>query len=402
MAHQRGMASATVTDPVQKLFVDRVREFKSANKGLDEKHSKAMEEEMVRLKRVYAIQDESKLASIDTKFPQEHHVSLHDIDEDREQREAMDAGKYTVRKVGKRESELIASTPDQSPREMDLPSINKPDPIYLINNQGPPRPIQVGEIIDDREADVSQKMTVKQLEEDMLVIKFGENMPTIHDDKSPERDAVNYPRLPIPEDLPPRRYHIIPESWFQIFYPKTGVTGPYAFFAGLATFMLSKEHLVVEHEFATALSTTIILSYAITKFGPKAREYLHNMAKKEYDGWDMWQKGNIDFLDKMITHYKNSMNHSLDELYEIRKQDVEAQLECEHRSRLKKIHDETKRRLDYLVAVADSQRQINHANMVNWVISNAVASFGPKQESEVLDSCIGNLRQLASKNANLI
>lgn len=396
------MASASVTDPVQKLFVDRVREFKSSNKGLDQKHSKAMEEEMARLRRVYQIQDESKLTSIEVKFPQEHHVSLHDIDEDREQRAQMDAGNYNVRQIGQKTSELLATIPDQTPREMDLPHINKPDPMYILNNQGVPRPPQVGAILDDRECDVSKKMTVKQLEEDLLVIKFGDNMPTVHDDKSPERDTVNFPRHEMPEVVPPRRLHIIPESWFQFFYPKTGVTGPYTFFATFGTFMFSKEHFVMEHEMATAISTTIIVALALNKFGPKLSEWARGLVKNDVDNWDRWQAGNIEFLDKMINHYKKSMNHSLDALYEIRKQDVEAQLECEHRSRLKKIHDETKRRLDYLVAVANSQRQINHSNMVNWVISNAITSFGPKQEADVLDNCIINLRQLGSKNANLI
>lgn len=400
--HHRGMASVSVTDPVQKLFVDKVREFKSSNKGLDAAHVKALDEEMSRLKRVYQIQDDSKLAQLETKYPQEHQVSLHDIDEDKEAREKIAAGQYGTAQVTKEPSELLATIPEQRRGEFELPTVNKPDAVYILEKQGVPAPTQVGSYLEDREYDLSKKMTVKQLEEDMLVIKFGENMPTVHDDKSPERDTVNYPRLPIPDNTPPTRWHIIPESWFQFLYPKTGKTGPYVLFGGLSTFLLSKEWLVTEHEFALLLSMPLILGTAITWKGAQISEKLRAEVKKEVDDWDTWQKGNIEFLNTMISHYKGSLHHSLDELYDIRRQDVEAQLECEYRSRIKKIHDATKKRLNYLVAVASSQRQINHSNMVNWVISNAVSSFGPKQESEVLDNCIVNLKQLASKNANMI
>lgn len=401
--HHRGMASVANTDPVQKLFVDKVREFKSSNKGLDAAHVKAMDEEMLRLKRVYQVKDESKLTQLETKFPQEHHVSLHDIDEDREARAKMAAGQYGTAQIGRTEaSELLATTPDQTKREFELPPINKPDALYIMEREGVPAPTKVAGYLDDRDYDLSKKMTVKQLEEDMLVIKFGDNMPTIHDDKSPERDTVNFPRLPIPEDTPPTRFHIIPESWFQFLHPKTGVTGPYVLFGSLSTFLLSKEWLVAEHEFALVLSMPIILGACIVKLGPQVSKYIREKVKKEVDGWDTWRLGNIEFLNTMISHYRGSLHHSIDELYDIRRQDVEAQLECEYRSRVKKIHDETKKRLNYLVAVANSQRQINHSNMVNWVISNAISSFGAKQESEVLDNCIVNLKQLASKNANLI
>jgi len=66
---------------------------------------------------------------------------------------------------------------------------------------------------------------------------------------------------------------------FQLFHSKTGVTGPYAFGAGLTTYLFSKEIYVMEHEFYTGVSIMIMVVYAIKKFGPMLAAY----ADKEVD-----------------------------------------------------------------------------------------------------------------------
>lgn len=61
---------------------------------------------------------------------------------------------------------------------------------------------------------------------------------------------------------------------FQYFYPKTGVTGPYVFGAGLATYMCSKEIYVMEHEYYSGLSILLMVVFATKKFGPSMAAYL--------------------------------------------------------------------------------------------------------------------------------
>jgi hypothetical protein len=110
--------------------------------------------------------------------------------------------------------------------------------------------------------------------EDFLNIRFGPEMPTINDDKSPQRDVVNFPRvkpLTYPETT---RLYIIPDVWFRYFYKKTGVTGPYVFGIGFTTFLFSKELFVIEHEFINGLALFIIIYMGVRLYGPQMKNLI--------------------------------------------------------------------------------------------------------------------------------
>lgn len=70
------------------------------------------------------------------------------------------------------------------------------------------------------------------------------------------------------------RMGFIPEEWFQFFYKKTGVTGPYTFGVALTTYLYSKEILVCEHEFYNGLSLAIMCIAAVKYLGPPLAKYL--------------------------------------------------------------------------------------------------------------------------------
>src|SRR5690242_9918418 len=93
----------------------------------------------------------------------------------------------------------------------------------------PPLPINVDpiDVTDGQNAYTYDPR--KQSLEEFLNLRFGPEMPTINDEKNPERDLKNYPRIGAPIWPSRTRMFIIPNSWYEFFYEKTGVTGPYVF-----------------------------------------------------------------------------------------------------------------------------------------------------------------------------
>lgn len=122
--------------------------------------------------------------------------------------------------------------------------------------------------------ELEPEFQVKTLE-DKLKVWFGEDMPTKFDDQKPERDHVNYPRIPYFQlDAPATRLYFIPESWFKFFESKTGRTGGYIFGTTFITFLLSKELLVWNTNAHPGLALAIIAAYAIKKFGKQGNAWL--------------------------------------------------------------------------------------------------------------------------------
>ena len=78
-----------------------------------------------------------------------------------------------------------------------------------------------------------------------------------------ERDLVNFPPRQRPVEKAPVRCLVFPEEWFNAVYPKTGVTGPYMFLAGMGTFLASKEFFVMEHDFYVGLGLAMCLATVI-------------------------------------------------------------------------------------------------------------------------------------------
>lgn len=74
----------------------------------------------------------------------------------------------------------------------------------------------------------------------------------------------------------------IPEEFFQFFYPKTGLCGPYLFMGGLLTTLLSKELLVIEHEFVTGVVLFGMFGLVQKLYGKDIGEYIDKEIEKEH------------------------------------------------------------------------------------------------------------------------
>lgn len=214
----------------------------------------------------------------------------------------------------------------------------------------------------------------------------------------PERDLVNFPRPKMAVKGGKVRLLLVPEEWFQFFYKKTGVTGPYMLGAGVLTYLFSKELFVVEHEFWNGVATFILYGMFVKKFGPKITAWMDKGieadAKELDEGQVMAIQNCKDGIEDEKKEQWNSVANHI--IVEAKKENVELQLEAEYRRRLMSVYTEVKKRMDYQVVILNAKRQAEHTHMVNWISEQVVKSITPQQENEALKKCFADLKTLAT------
>lgn len=231
------------------------------------------------------------------------------------------------------------------------------------------------------------------------VVKNWENANKTY--YGPERDYTNFPRLTMPVSTPPVRLGFIPESWFQAFNEKTGVTGPYTFGFGLVTFLLSKEIWVAEHGFTHFLAFWIVFYYIYRKFGPQIGSYLDSLSEGQMERH--WYKpmqktiaqseATIKEAEKMIW-CEEGQKH----LFQAKRENVDLQLEAVYRQRQLEVYETVKKRLDYHLDVEHARRRIEQQHMVHWIVDQVVKGITPQQERDSMAKCIQDLKSLAVQN----
>ncbi|GAV01340.1 hypothetical protein RvY_12068 [Ramazzottius varieornatus] len=214
----------------------------------------------------------------------------------------------------------------------------------------------------------------------------------------PDRDLVNFPRPQQPLYGGRTRMGFIPEEWFDFFYKKTGVSGPYVFGAGLITTLLSKEIWVVEHEFPLIPPMIFLIWLAMTKGGPKLSAYLDKEIDKSEEELIKVQEDNIIHVQEQIQEEEKAqwMAKGQSMLFEAKRENVALQLEAEYRRRQMEVYRDIKKRLDYQVEIQSARRSVERRHMINWIINNVLKSIDEKQEKQNLDQCINNLSKLAT------
>lgn len=203
---------------------------------------------------------------------------------------------------------------------------------------------------------------------------------------------------PVRPEFPGKvRHGFIPEEFFEVFYKKTGVTGPYTFFVTLTTYLVSKEIYVLEHEFYTGVSLFLLLFIGIKKFGPAAAAYFD----KEIDAYEAQ-------LNESRVNEKKCLKESIEAeekaqwslegqniLVEAKRENVALQLEASYRERLLAAYQAVKGRLDYQVEKLNVEQRISQRNLVDYVVAKVKASITPDQEKQNINKCIADLAQLA-------
>lgn len=214
----------------------------------------------------------------------------------------------------------------------------------------------------------------------------------------PERDHANFPHPTQPETHEPVRLGFIPKSWFDALYEKTGVSGPYVFLGGLATFCMSKEIMVYDHSFFDLAAFWGAFIFLTKKIGPAAKKFLEDKTDKQNElnyevPMDTSRQAFSEAVGKIDTEIAQEDRHKF--MYAVQKENVDIQLEARYRERVAQVYSAVKRRLDYQVELVSTKKRLEQQHMVNWIVDSVVSGITPKQEKDAITSCIGNLRALA-------
>ncbi|XP_075984744.1 ATP synthase subunit b, mitochondrial [Anticarsia gemmatalis] len=213
------------------------------------------------------------------------------------------------------------------------------------------------------------------------------------------RDEKNFPR-PVRAIEPGKvRLGFLPEEWFQFFHSKTGVTGPYTFGVGLATYLCSKEIYVMEHEYYSGLSLLLMVYIAAKKFGPSIASWLDKEVDAIEGEWNSSRTDSIKALEEAVQAEKTAQWRAQGQelLMEAKKENVLLQLEAAYRERLMNAYSEVKRRLDYQLEKSNVERRLAQKHMVDWIVTNVTKAITPDQEKQALDRCIADLAALAAR-----
>jgi len=225
----------------------------------------------------------------------------------------------------------------------------------------------------------------------------GKAVATIQE--GPERDLVNFPRRVRPLYPGKVRMGFVPEEWFQFFYKKTGVTGPYLFGGGLITYLLSKELWVVEHDFYAGVSLSILAILFVKKVGPSITAAIDKDLDNDEKELDGYRDNSIKRISDAIEEEKLSQWQAQGQKYllDAKRENILLQLEADYRKRLMTVYNDVKRRLDYQIEVQNAGRRIEQRHMVKWIVDNVMKSISPQQEKEALQLCVSNLKRLAAQ-----
>jgi len=215
--------------------------------------------------------------------------------------------------------------------------------------------------------------------------------------ESPERDTKNFPTYRRLADVPVR-HMFLPESWFQLLYKTTGVTGPYVFMGTFGAFLCSKEYFIFSFETNILFTGLAFMIYVVKKAAPATNEWLKKGLEEEQQVYVDYEQTCKGELQKAVAHYKKEIDNAagIPMLYAAKRDNVGLQLEAEFRERQHKVYTEVKRRLDYQVDTDNVKRRVEQQHMVNWIIDNVKKSITPETEKQNLQSCIARLKSLSA------
>jgi len=219
--------------------------------------------------------------------------------------------------------------------------------------------------------------------------------------ENPERDLVNFPHFVQPLWPSKVRLGYIPDSWFNFFYKKTGVTGPYLFGWGLVTFLLQKEIWVNDHTFRQFwyyIGITVLIHYSL---GPRLAKWFNSTQDEQIYARRSMRTNSIAQYSTAIQAEEQEQRWlaNTGPLFDAKRENVALQLEHQLRTRLQQVSDEVKRRLNFMVELEETKKRLQQKHMVSWIVDQVRRGVSAQLQADAHNQCILDLKTIASKHA---
>jgi len=199
------------------------------------------------------------------------------------------------------------------------------------------------------------------------------------------------------------KFYFIPKHWFDFFYERTGVTGPYVFAGALFTFLASKEYYMFGHNYGhhsrQIFWSFVTFGYLNHKYGEAVRDVIEGWRTAKYKAMDVIKEEEVVNCYEVIENINlTKWRAGLSEYFnEAKSANLAVMLETAYLERQATVINRIKQKLDYQIAVQKVDNELAQSHMVEWIENKVLDSITAESQSATLDSCIAELHVMAEQ-----
>jgi len=254
-------------------------------------------------------------------------------------------------------------------------------------------------VADDKKVQLPQEIADKLNKFPARMEIDGYTMPG-----APYEGMGPLPPVPDYEDVKKDlKFYFLPKSWFDFFYEKTGVTGPYVFAGAVFTALCSKEYYMFGHNYDH--HSRQIFWMAVTfgllnkNYGESVRDFFEDFRTRKFIAMDQIKEAEVESCYEELEEVNLAKwRAGLSEFYNEAKQvNLAAMLETCTLERQAMVAGAVRNKLEYHKAVQGVDKELAQNHMVEWVEGQVMQSINEESQEATLDSCIAELHVLAEK-----
>lgn len=201
------------------------------------------------------------------------------------------------------------------------------------------------------------------------------------------------------------KLYFLPKSWFDFFYEKTGVTGPYVFAGAVFTALASKELYMFGHNYdhysRQIFWSFVTFSYLNKNYGEMLRDQFEKWRTEQFLAMDAIKEEEVLNCYEVIENINlTKWRAGLSEYYnEAKEANLQTMLETAYLERQAAVVNRIKQKLDYHIAVQKVDNELAQSHMVDWIEAKVMDSIAADSQAETLDACIAELHVMAEQES---